>query len=62
VTRIAEIFNIYCPLCETDVSAATMLGDAELDRALQNDEDIYAIHMADSDHKWRLNQEQEATQ
>jgi hypothetical protein len=38
-----------------------MLGDADLDRALQNDEDIYVIHMADADHKLRLNRKQKAT-
>ncbi|PYU28087.1 MAG: hypothetical protein DMG32_03745 [Acidobacteria bacterium] len=43
----------------------TILGGADLDRALDNDEDIEVIHMTlgihEGDHRWRLIREEKAT-
>jgi hypothetical protein len=40
----------------------TILGGADIDRALENDEDIEVIHMTDGihegDHRWRLDGEE----
>ena len=40
----------------------TILGGAELARALENDGDIEVIHMRmnKGDHQWRLNREEKA--
>lgn len=57
-------FVAYCPYCEEKVSSAmTILGGKDLDRALDNDEDIEVIHMTvgQGDHKWRLIREEKAT-
>jgi hypothetical protein len=43
----------------------TLLGGADLDRALENDGDVEVMHMTagihEGDHKWRLNREEKAT-
>jgi hypothetical protein len=57
-------FVAYCPYCEEKISSVmTILGGADLDRALENDEDVEVIHMTSGqgDHKWRLIREEKAT-
>jgi len=56
-------FFAYCPYCETKVgNATTILGGAQLCRALEKDADVEAIHLTadDGDHRWRLNREEKA--
>jgi hypothetical protein len=56
-------FYAYCPHCEQRIgNATTVLGGADLDRALENDGDIEVVHMTignnEEDHRWRLNREE----
>jgi len=57
-------FVAYCPYCEENVSSVmTILGGADLDRALDKDEDIEVTHVTvgKGDHKWRLIRDEKAT-
>lgn len=58
-------FTAYCPHCEMKIhGVTTILGGADLDRALENDGDIEVVHMNtpnnEGDHRWRLNREEKA--
>jgi hypothetical protein len=48
-------FTIYCPFCETKVTAYTFLGVDELKRALESNKEIQVGHLTDAgDHQWNL--------
>ena len=52
---MALSINAYCPYCEKTVAAMTLLGRDELIDALASDGDVEVMHLAGSDHRWRLN-------
>lgn len=57
-------FLADCPICKSNVSSTTKLGREDLIKALEQDEEVIAVHISLSttggDHQWKLTKEQRA--
>jgi hypothetical protein len=54
-------FLADCPVCHEKVSVTTILGRADLTKALAEDADVRVVHMAArGDHQWSLTKRQKA--
>lgn len=52
-------FLADCPWCKDKVTTITVLRDVDLDRALENDEDVEVVCFP-RDHKRKLNEQEKA--
>ena len=51
-------FLVYCPHCESRITANTILGGNDLKLALASGADVEVMHFTGIDHRWKLNNQE----
>ena len=57
MTFVGVPLHAYCPTCGKKVTASTILGGDDLKRALSSNLDVEVMHIANIDHRWKLNEQ-----